>query len=304
MHTNSKDRIIQQLVSLGDRYDNIRAMILFSSRTEPSNECDVFSDYDIEIFAENPARMGESDEWFEEFGPVLIVYREEPSERYKGYTRLVIYEDGVKIDFGIAHPDTLKRFEDALPPYFDTGYEVLLDKDGVTNVLQKPSYKAFIPLVPTETEYLAAVNEFWFNSTYASKYLWRDDVMPAQFMLVRWLKGSDLRRMLEWYIEIDKNWSWKPGHTGKNMKKVLDSDTYRELVESYAGGDINELWESLFRTIALFRRIAIIVAKNLGYTYPHKLDERLMNYHHAIRNLDRHANSREELSNLLMQEYR
>ena len=91
--------------------------------------------------------------------------------------------------------------------------------------------------------------------------------------------------MLEWRIEIDHNWSWKPGAVGRGLKKYLDSRTWGEFANTYVGEDIDENWDALFKTTALFRRIALEVGDALGYRYPYDLDERVSSYLQSIRNL-------------------
>jgi aminoglycoside 6-adenylyltransferase len=301
----NEDRVIRQLVTLGESYDSIRVMLLTSSRCVPDARVDIFSDYDVEIFVRDPEPFGKSDQWFEALGTVLVTYREEPSQRYGGYTRLVQYEDGKKIDFGVAPIDELKKISGviSLPDHYDIGYEVILDKDGVSASFAKPTYKAFIPAIPSETEYAGLVNEFWWDSTYVSKYIWRDDIMAIKFMLDNWLKGRQLRRMLEWSIEIQRGWGWKPGNSGRDIKRALDLDAYTELAGTYVGVDLDELWNSFFRTTALFRNVAVDVADKLGYQYPHDLDRRVTVYHETVRKLDRQAISRDDLARLLKEAY-
>ena len=69
---NDEDSMLQKIIALGERDDSIRAMIMTSTRCDPNAPLDVFSDYDIEIFTEDPDQFGKSDEWFESLGPVLV----------------------------------------------------------------------------------------------------------------------------------------------------------------------------------------------------------------------------------------
>ena len=306
MSVNSEDPVVQKLIALGERYDSIRAMVMTSTRCNPNAPLDPFSDYDIEIFTEDPHQFGESDEWFESLGPVLVTLRlrqDWAEPRYRGWSRLVVYEDGTKVDFQVNHLHHLKDFTESLPEEYHIGYTVLLDKDGLAASLEPPTYTAFIPAVPTQAAYASLVNEFWWDSTYASKYLWRDDLMAARLTLDHGLIQGHLRTMLEWSIEIARGWNWRPGHYGRGIKKSLDSETYRELAELYAGGDIEELWGSLFRTAALFRKVAIKVGEALGYEYLHDLDRRVTIYHQTVKSLDRNATSTEDLATALKGAY-
>ena len=48
-------------------------------------------------------------------------------------------------------------------------------------------------------------------------------------------------------------------------------------------GSLKTGWEALFRTMAFFRRVAIEVAEDLGYSYPHELDQRVTAYVQAMK---------------------
>lgn len=98
-----------------------------------------------------------------------------------------------------------------LADVLDVGYRVLVDKDGLTQGLKPPTYTAHIPPVPTEKEYQMLIEEFWSESTYVAKNLWRDELLPAKYNLDYVMKFQLLRKLLEWRIEINHNWSLKPG---------------------------------------------------------------------------------------------
>jgi len=116
------------------------------------------------------------------------------------------------------------------------------------------------------------------ESTYVAKHLKRDDLMPAKFSLDHVMKQGSLRTMLEWRIEIDHQWSLRPGASGKGLKKLLSLDVYRLLEQTYVGPRIADNWIALFDTIALFRSIAIEVADHFNYEYPRALDDRVIAY--------------------------
>lgn len=296
------DPMIERLTSLGASHESMRVMILTSSRCSlDARDADIFSDYDVEVFARAPHLFGRDDGWFEALGPVLVTYREEFTDGHPSYTRLVQYEDGGRIDFGIAGLDELAKRCEQFPDEYDAGYQIIFDKDGLTAGLRKPTYRAFIPTKPDEAEYLRIVREFWWDSTYVPKYLWRGDVAGAKGML-HWLAHEQLRRMLEWSIEIDRGWNWKPGHFGRGITNALDPETRAELVASYAGGEIDDLWESLFKTAALFRRVAGTVAERLGYAYPTDVDERVTTYNGTVRSLGADA-SKADLAGALKAAY-
>src|SRR5205807_6044741 len=90
------------------------------------------------------------------------------------------------------------------------------------------------------------------ETIYVAKNLWRDELMHAKYNLDFVMKIELLRKLLEWRIELDHNWSLKPGSLGRELKKRLDPQTWADLANTYVGPAIEENWRALFRTTALF----------------------------------------------------
>jgi aminoglycoside 6-adenylyltransferase len=170
-----------------------------------------------------------------------------------------------------------------LPPYLDVGYTVLLDKDSITAGLQPPTYSAYVLAPPGEETYYQVVEEFFHESTYVAKNLWRDELLPWKYSLDQVMKTKKLRRMLEWHVETEQDWTVETGVLGKGLKKYLRPDLWEGLEQTYVGTGVEENWEALFRTIDLFRRVAIEVGERLGYDYPRDLDRRVVAYLREVR---------------------
>ncbi|MGC9335178.1 MAG: aminoglycoside 6-adenylyltransferase, partial [Anaerolineae bacterium] len=199
------------------------------------------------------------------------------------------YEDGTKIDFTLWPAGMAERVAQAgaLPDYLDVGYSILLDKDGATAGLGPPTYRAHVPARPTEEEFLTLVEEFHHEATYVAKHLWRDDLLPAKYNLDQAMKQVNLRRMLEWRLQIDYDWSVKVGAYGKGLKRHLAPSLWSELEATYVGADLAENWAALFGTIGLFRRVGNEVAAHLGYEYPDQMDRRVVHYLRRVEALQR-----------------
>ena len=199
----------------------------------------------------------------------------------------VVYADGVKIDYTI-WPDALLESvaeAEALPEDLDVGYRVLLDKDGRTAGWAAPTYGAHVPTPPAGAEYRAIIEEFWRDTTYVAKALWRGELVFAKFALDYEAKLIALRRVLEWRIELDHAWSLRPGAYGRGLERLLSDDVAAELASTYVGTDIEENWEALYRTTVLFRRIATEVGDALGHAYPLEVDKAVTAYIEGVRRL-------------------
>jgi len=192
------------------------------------------------------------------------------------------------IDFRIWPEALLQRIVEApaLPPDMDAGYTVLLDKDHLTQELRPATYQAYIPSRPSEDAYQTHIRDFFSDVPYVAKYLWRDELLPAKWCLDYDMKHEYLRPMLEWRMECDHDWSVPVRNLGKGLMKLLPPDISEQLASSYAGGGITENWEALFRTIALFRRVASEVGQALGYTYPYELDQGVVAYIRAMKDME------------------
>lgn len=273
--------MIEKIQQWAKNQANIRAVLLTSSRAREDNKVDKLSDYDIEIYVTDTKPYTKNDDWLQTFGEVMILL---PEKRdllgTEQASRLVIYKDGTKVDFTIVHIDILMQIKDLpyLPDWLDDGYKVLLDKGNLTINLKKPQYKAYIPKKPSEKEYYDLVKDFWWEITYVAKNLWRNEIFPAKYSSEYVVRYKALLRMLEWYIQIDRNWQCRTGYVGKGIEKSLSPDEQEELKNIFAGVDIEENWQALFNTMNFFRRISIAVAKDLGYKYPQELDNNVSQY--------------------------
>jgi len=260
--------------------------VLTSSRARSDGSVDLLSDYDVIVFVDDPAGF---DSWQYAYGKPLARWSD-GSTRYGLPTcfRGVVYDDWVKIDWSIWPSALLGRIaEEPLHDQLDVGYRVLLDKTGLAERWPEPTHRAHIPSRPTQAELDALAEELWWSASYVAKYLWRGEVVAAKFALDVDVKLGVLRRFLEWRIEIANDWSVKPGAYGRGLERLLDPGTAAELATTYAGSGIEENWEALLATTALFRRVAREVADTLGLTYPQERDDRASGYLAAVRELDR-----------------
>ncbi len=277
------DEVIHRLMRWADDQDEVRAMLLTSTRSVPGAAVDALSDYDVVLVVRDVAPFQADRRWVADFGEVLVAYWDPFDGDWDfDYDRdhcgnVVQYVDGLKIDFTlwpVAHLAAIAGRR-ALPPELDAGYRVLLDKDGVAAKLPAPTHTAYLPVPPDDATFQTAVNDFFSDVPYVAKCLRRGDLFPLKWALDHDMKHVYLRPMLEWWVGCAEGWSRPVGSLGKGLRRRLPSNLWRDLEVCYAGGGLDENAEALFRTIALYRRVATDVAKQLGYAYPDELDERV-----------------------------
>lgn len=279
---SDEEAVLARIVRWAEARAAVRAVILTSTRALPGASVDALSDYDVILYVTNPAPLLSGRSWTGEIGPVLV--QMPPAGHAWDYpTRLVLYEDGTKIDFTILDLAALRAATEALPDELDAGYRVLLDKDGVAAALPAPTGSAYVLKPPTQAELTAVVEEFWFETSYVAKNLWRRELLPAKYSLECVMKQDLLRRMLEWRVALDHDWTYRPGVQGRRLREHLAPELWTELERTYAGADLDENWTALFRTAALFRRAATEVAHHLALEYPHHLDAQMTRWLERIR---------------------
>lgn len=281
MRTESE--VLSQFKGWAKRNDLIRGAVLTSSRVVPDASIDFLSDYDIELYVSEIGSFEENDDWLKAFGSIMVRWPFKPRSTGKKswITRLVLFKDGVRIDFQITDQFEIE------PDTYDNGYKVLIDKDNIFNELSKPTFSQYLIKKPSKEEYETLANEFWWDAYYVPKYLWRDELPLAKYMLDYILRYLFLNKIIEWYIGMKNNWLVNTGACGKKFKRYLNSKTWSEFEETYAGADVEENWKAFFKTTDFFRKIAKQVGENLGYEYPDNLDKEVVQFCLKIRETDK-----------------
>ena len=274
--------VLSQLRAWAEADDRVRAAVLTSSRADPERRTDFLSDYDIELYVSDMAAFREGDAWLESFGSVVIRWPLRPRSTFDAHwlTRLVLFDDGIRIDFQITGQLNVA------PDAYDSGYRVLVDKDGLTRGLQEPTFTEHRVERPSAEAYETLVHEFWWDATYVPKHLWRDELPFAAQMLAHPLRDEHLRSMIEWSIGMQHDWSVDTGLGGRWLKRYLDDRTWSEYTSTFAVGEVEAHWEAFFNMIRLFRRLAVSVGQRLGYPYPHRVDRDLSDSFARIRGTD------------------
>lgn len=268
---SSLDPIEAKITEWAADEPGVGAVLLVGSRGSPQGARDGLSDHDIVLFLAAGSRLTERDDWLETFGRPLIVFRESAEHRGEPVpTRLVQYQGGHRIDFTLSRMELLRRIakQDTLPDWLAAGYRVLLDRHGVAGRLQPPSVSAYIPRPPSEEEYRRVVDTFWWETLYVAKWAGRGELLPARCSLETVLRFECLLPMLEWWVQIDRQWEQSVGVRGSGLRWLLEPADRETLDATYAGPALESHREALHAMVDLFSRAARAVARDLGIRYP------------------------------------
>ena len=274
--------IIGNLQNWACENDNVRAAVLIGSRANPNAHVDILSDYDIELFV-NDISTFMDDKWLDFFGNIMIRWPFKPMSTFSKdwITRLVLFESGIRIDFQI----TAKKSVDSSA--YNGGFRLLVDKDGLMKNLKEPTFSKYFIKKPTEEEYQALVNGFFWDATYIAKNLWREELYYAKYMLDNIIRFEYLQKMIEWYIALQHDWSVSTNKHGRFFKRYLDSQTWTELETTFSDGDIENNWIAFFNMLDLFRKLSKDVAKKSGYSYPDGIDLKVTEYCRKVKTLEK-----------------
>jgi aminoglycoside 6-adenylyltransferase len=284
----TQDEVIDNLVEFGNKNENIRAMLLTSSRANPKALIDFLSDYDIELYVKNIEQILLNDNWVEPLGNILIRWPRHPKSTFNQnwITRLILFQHGTRIDFQITDNPN-ERLQN-----IDHGFKIILDKDHILTGLPLPTHTRFNVKKPTKEEYEMLVNEFWWDATYIPKYLWRDELPYAKSMMAESVQNAFLKKVIEWHIGIRNNWSVNTGANGRFFKRLLEPKIWEQYAATYSGPNLNENWEAFFMAIDLFSTLAKSIGDQLGYEYPMETELQMRAFYDEIRGKERKAEER------------
>ena len=274
MDEKSDGELLKRICAWAERQHDIRALVLTGSHAR--GQADDLSDLDLEFFTRTPERYVQSDSWMADIGAVWV-YLPLQNERALP-TRLVIFDDGLKVDFTICPVAALTDIVRAhrLEAVYGRGYRVLVDKDGIAGQFPAASLQSGAAGPPTEETFINVIREFWFEVYHVAKYLKREDLWATKHR--DWKVKKLLLTMLEWYEKSLHGWNYNTEHLGLHMKEWVEPEVWAQLAGAFAHFDAADSWKALYVSVGLFRSTAQKTAGNLGYRYPQDVDEHLSQY--------------------------
>lgn len=268
---------IQKIVKWSEAEEAIKVLLLQGSRAGkiPADE---LSDYDISVFCNTSEPYTETEEWLAKIGQVWVCVKEKISFNGRTFpSRLVIFEDGIKVDFSFFSLDILEGIiHSHLPEDYNRGYQILLDKGNLTHGLQKANFNEPRAIKPSAQEFLEVIQEFWFEAYHVAIYLKREDLWSVKFRSAA--MQAFLLRMIEWDAQAQNGWNHTTPPIGKRMASWVDKTIWKSLHEVFAHFEAEDSWKALLHTLTFFRRLSVGVADQLGFDYPESLDKNISRF--------------------------
>lgn len=265
----TEKEIMELILNTAQNDDRVRAVYMNGSRTNPKAPKDVFQDYDIVYVVSETASFIADEDWPSRFGEILIMqYPDEspfcPNDKEHSYGWLMIFTDGNRIDL------TVKTVDAALADVVsDSLCQILLDKDNILPQIPESSDIIRHVKKPTEKEYFAVCNEYWWCLTYIAKGLWRKEVTYAQDIMNRIVR-KQLEKMLTWKVGLLTDHSVSVGKSGKYLHKWLSESEWKAYLDTYSNADIDSMWKAVDKMNSLFIDTAKYVAEGNGLIFNQK----------------------------------
>lgn len=275
-----RDEKLENIIAWAKNNADVRATLLTSSLVNPLAPVDDLSDLDIEFVFENNEKYVENKSWLNDFGnPIAMIEEDETCFDGKHAMKMVLYEDGVKVDFKLFSKTKFceEVNQQDLPEDWDIGYEILIDKDELTKDMKKPSYEVSIIKKPTETQFQTLLNDFWWDTTYVSKCLKREDLFYAKYMSEN-IRSNYLVPLIEYFVGSQHDWKVTTNKHGRLFKQYLSPELWKKIEATFSGSDIAENWNALFAMMDLVQDLGMKLSKKLNFSYPEKLEKDIRKY--------------------------
>ena len=266
----SYNTILERFIDFSKVRQDIRLVMVIGSRAREDHPADEWSDLDLVFVTSNPREYISSQDWLTELGEYILTFLEHTPDG-SSMERRVLFEGGFDVDFV---PVPLDMIRNGLPPEANSiisrGYKILLDKDGLESMIASSSDSRVLNASPpNQTEYEQTVDDFLYHVVWTAKKLRRGELWAAKQCCDGYLKWR-LLKMIEWHakwatrdVKLFDVW-----HEGRFLDTWAERRVLEGLSASFAHYDVDDVWQALMQTLALFTLLAREVADGVGLPRP------------------------------------
>ncbi len=175
----------------------------------------------------------------------------------------------MRLDFLVDRPEAvIKRME------ADSLTEVRVDKDDRVIEDRVTSDISHRTKSPDMEELKLLPGNFFREMSDMAFYLQGKELIPAQQALDRGRKI--LLRLAETAVARSNGYSINLGEDLRNVGAYMDPNQYESLQRTYSNTDMDNLWDALFQSCILFRKVGLAIDQGTSFNYPRKLDVEMM----------------------------
>lgn len=245
----------------------VDAVAMSGSRTNPKAPKDEFQDYDVVYIVDNLKYLLSNLSWLDQFGNRLIEQHNIVGHRH---LYLMLFEDGNRIDLTLCPKEHIQEWLDS-----EAGFSVLKDDKGLFEAY-KPNTKRYWIAPPSEEEFAATCNEFWWVSAYVVKAIRRNQLIYATDHLYG-ICQQELLKVLAWQVTSDRG-AVDIGKNYKHLFHYLPAEKEKVFSALFDLSSIEKVGQSLFATMKLFDGEAQELAQKMGFTYDKEVAEKMISY--------------------------
>ena len=261
------DQEILELILETAKKLQIDAVALSGSRTDTKAPKDEFQDYDVVYVVDDLDTLTRDLAWLHQFGTRNI-----EQHNILGHRRLylMLFEDGNRIDLTLCPIEHMQEWVDS-----EAGFIVLEDEKGLFEAYL-PNPKRYWIAPPSEEEFTASCNEFWWVSAYVVKGICRKQVIYATDHLYG-ICQQELLKILAWQVASDRG----AVDIGKNYKYLfnyLSIEKEKEFSALLDFSSLDKITQSLLATMEFFHQEAQYLAQKMGFKYEKEVAEKMMRY--------------------------
>ena len=236
----------------------VNAVAMSGSRTDTKAPKDEFQDYDVVYIVDNLEDLISDLSWLDQFGKRIIEQEVTLGHRH---LYLMLFEDGNRIDLTLCPKEYIQEWVDS-----EANFEVIKDDKGLFEAYQ-PNSKRYWTAPPTEEEFAASCNEFWWVSTYVVKAIRRNQLIYATDHLYG-ICQQELLKVFAWQVTSDRG-AIDIGKNYKYLFQYLPAEQEKEFSNLLDLSSLEKVTQSLFSTMKLFNCEAQKLAKKMGFAYNH-----------------------------------
>lgn len=175
----------------------------------------------------------------------------------------------MRLDFLVDRPEAVVKRMEA-----DSLTEVRVDKDDRVIEDRVTSDISHRTKSPDMEELKLLPGNFFREMSDMAFYLQGKELIPAQQALDRGRKI--LLRLTETAVARSNGYSINLGEDLRNVGAYMDPNQYESLQRTYSNTDMDNLWDALFQSCILFRKVGLAIDQGTSFDYPRKLDVEMM----------------------------